>query len=144
MEVCKRNWTIQGYNHSMLDIYDIALLIPLSLLMMYWWRTSEQKQVAVAGARAYCKERNLQLLDETLVFKSHRLEKVSVLSALKALPGPVTGSTRTRPRRRLCRVYEFDYSEAGEDRHNGEIVLSGYRILRVILHSDVLEITNYH
>jgi len=127
----------------MFDIYDIALLIPLSLLMMYWWRTTEQKQVAVAGARAYCKERNLQLLDETLVFKGHRLEKASVYSTLKALPGPDTTKGSRRSRKRLCRVYEFDYSEEGEDRHNGEIVLSGYRILRVILHSDVLEITNY-
>ena len=128
----------------MFDIYDVALLIPLTLFLMYWWRTSEQKQVAVAGARTYCKERNLQLLDETLVFKAHRLEKMAVYSALKGLPGPDTGKVPgIRPRRRLCRVYEFDYSEGGEDRHIGEIILSGYRIVRVILQSDVLEITNY-
>jgi hypothetical protein len=109
----------------MLDIYELALLLPLSLLVIYWWRASEQKSVAVAGARAYCKERELQLLDETLVFSRFRLER------------------NLHGKRRLCRVYEFDYSRAGTDRQVGEIVLSGHSILRVILHSQVLEITEF-
>lgn len=109
----------------MLDIYDLTLLLPLLLLLMYWWRASEQKSVAVAAARTYCKERELQLLDETLLFKQLRLERDAL------------------GKRRLCRIYEFDYSHVGEDRHNGEIILSGYTVLRIILHSDVLEITDF-
>ena len=109
----------------MYDIYDLLMLFPLVLLLTYWWRSSEQKSVAVAAARAYCKDRNLQLLDETLLFKRFRIER------------------DYQRRRRLCRLYEFDYSAAGEDRQNGEIILSGYHVLRVILHSDVLEITEY-
>jgi hypothetical protein len=109
----------------MYDIYAIIKLLPLVLLAMYWWRSSEQKSVAVAGARSYCTERELQLLDETLVFSRFRLER------------------NLHGARSLCRVYEFDYSRAGTDREVGEIVLSGYRILRVILHSEVLEITEF-
>lgn len=109
----------------MLDIYDLTLLLPLLLLMMYWWRSSGQKSVAVAGARSYCRERNLQMLDETLVFRHFRWERDAM------------------GKRRLCRIYEFDYSQAGEDRHTGEIMLSAYTILRIILHSDVLEITDF-
>ena len=108
-----------------IDIYNIALMIPVIIGGMYWWRTVNQKEVAVAAARAYCKDRNLQFLDETLVFTRHRMESDS------------------RRRRRLCRIYEFDYSPQGIERETGEIILSGYRVLRVILHSDVLEITNY-
>jgi len=107
------------------DIYDIALLIPLILAIMYWWRTSGQKSVAVAAARAYCKDRSLQFLDETLVFTRYRIERDSLR------------------RRRLCRIYEFDYCPDGVNRLTGEIILRGYRVLRVILHSDVLEITDY-
>jgi len=110
----------------MYDIYDVMLLIPLTLLLVYWWRSSEQKSVAVTAARAYCKERNLQLLDETLLFKRWRLTRDD------------------HQRRRLCRLYEFDYSRNGEDRESGEIILCGYQVLRVILHSGVLEITEYH
>lgn len=109
----------------MYDIYDLALLLPTLMLLMYWWRTTEQKSVAVAAARTYCKDRNLQLLDETLVFRHFRLERDS------------------RNKRRVCRTYEFDYSQAGEDRHTGEIILSGFIILRIILHGDVLEITDF-
>jgi len=127
----------------MYSIYDVILLIPLGLLCFYWWRTSEQKRVAVAGARAYCKERELQLLDETLVFKQHRIEKENRRPISNALPSPNAAPVRLQPRKRLCRVYEFDYSRQGQDRHSGEIILSGYRIVRVILHSQVLEITNY-
>lgn len=109
----------------MYDIYTLIKLLPLPLLLMYWWRCSEQKTIAVNGARAYCKERQLQLLDETLVFSRFRLER------------------NLHGRRSLCRVYAFDYSRAGTDREIGEIVLDGYRILRVILHSEVLEITEF-
>ncbi|MEY4641680.1 MAG: hypothetical protein RLZZ227_1674 [Pseudomonadota bacterium] len=109
----------------MYDIYDIALLIPLTLVVMYWWRASGQRSVALIAARAYCKERNLQLLDESLVFTRYRIER------------------DTRRMRRLCRIYEFDYCPDGLERETGEIILSGYSVLRVILHSDALEITDY-
>ncbi|HWK53572.1 MAG TPA: DUF3301 domain-containing protein [Hyphomicrobiales bacterium] len=130
----------------MYDIYDLILCLPLVFLGVYWWRASEQKRIAVAGARAYCRERGLQLLDETLVFRHLRLERESRVAPARALPAPKPSKpslVRLGLRRQLCRVYEFDYSRAGEDRNSGEIVLSGYRILRVILHSEVLEITNY-
>ena len=109
----------------MLDIYELALTLPLLLMLAWWWRASEQKTIAVHGARAYCEERQLQLLDDTLVFSRYRIER------------------NLRGKRRLCRVYAFDYSRAGTDRQEGEIVLAGKRILRVILHSEVLEITEF-
>lgn len=108
-----------------IDIYDIVLLIPIILVLMYWWRSAGQKDVAVHAARVYCKERNLQFLDETLVFQRYRIERDS------------------RNQRRLCRIYEFDYCPDGVNRLTGEIILRGYRVLRVILHADVLEITDY-
>lgn len=109
----------------MYDIYDIALALPVLLLLAYWWVSSGQKSVAVAAARSYCRERNLQLLDETLVFYRFRFERDN------------------RNQRRLCRIYQFDYCLTGQDRHSGEIILSGYSVVRVILHSETLEITEY-
>jgi hypothetical protein len=109
----------------MYDIYDIALLIPVTLVCLYWWRASGQRAIAIVTARAYCKDRNLQLLDESLAFSRYRIERDA------------------RRKRRLCRIYEFDYSPDGLARETGEIILSGYSVLRVILHSDALEITDY-
>ena len=110
----------------MFDIYDLALGLPfLMLLVIYWWNSSDQKSVAVAAARAYCRERQLQLLDGTLAFHRFRLER------------------NDRDQRRLCRVYRFDYCQSGADRHTGELILNGYSVLRVILHGETLEITEY-
>ena len=109
----------------MVTIYDIMLLIPFVLAAMYWWHTSQQKSVAVTTARNYCRERNLQLLDDSLVFVKFRLER------------------NLHQQRSLCRIYEFDYSPDGNDRLTGQIVLTGFRVLRVILQSDVLDITQY-
>lgn len=109
----------------MLDIYELTLLLPLLLLAAWWWRSSGQHAIAMSGARAYCKERGLQLLDESLVFRNFRIDRPA------------------GRQRRLCRVYEFDYSRGGQDRESGLLVLSGHRILRIILDSDVLEITDY-
>jgi hypothetical protein len=127
----------------MYTLHDLLPLFILALLGGYWWRTSEQKRIAVVGARAYCKERGLQLLDETLVFKHHRIEKENRRPPTNALPPSSSELIHLHPSKLLCRVYEFDYSRGGQDRQSGEIILSGYRILRVILHSEVLEITNY-
>ena len=109
----------------MYDIYDLALVLPLILLLMYWWDSSGQKRAAIAAARSFCKQRQLQMLDETLAFRRFRIERDS------------------RNQRRLCRIYHFDYCRTGEDRHVGEIILSGYSVLRVILNSGTLEITEY-
>ncbi|MDH3441048.1 MAG: DUF3301 domain-containing protein [Gammaproteobacteria bacterium] len=109
----------------MYDIYDLWFVLPFLLLLMYWWGTSGQKSVAVAAARAYCTERKLQLLDQTLAFHRFGFERGS------------------QKQRRLCRIYQFDYCLTGADRHKGEIVLSGYAVLRVILHGGTVEITEY-
>jgi len=106
-------------------IYDLAIGLPVVTLLTYWWISSDQKKTAIAAARSYCTKRGLQLLDETLVSHRFRLERDS------------------RNRRRLCRIYQFDYCQTGTDRHSGEITLSGYSVLRVILDSAVLEITEF-
>ena len=109
----------------MYDIYDLILWSPLLMLVVYWWRSSEQKRIAIAAARAYCKERNLQLLDETLLFEKFSLDRS-------------WGKGRM-----LCRKYSFDYCLSGQDRHTGEIILHGYRVRRIILQTDVLDITEF-
>jgi hypothetical protein len=109
----------------MYEIEDLALTLLLLLLLMYWWGSGGHKIAAVKAARAYCADRGLQLLDDTLAFRSFRMQRNS------------------RNQRRLCRIYQFEYCFTGADRHLGEIVLCGYSVLRVILHGGALEITEY-
>ena len=109
----------------MYDIYDVITLLLIILVIIYWWRTSEQKSFALVNAKAYCKDREIQLLDETLVFKRFRLAKSPV------------------GKRHLCRAYEFDFCLDGEDRHKGEILISGFHLINIIVETGQLEITQY-
>lgn len=109
----------------MYTLTDIALLIPFILGAIYWWKSSQQKAIAVNAARSYCREHGFQFLDDSLVFKNFRLER------------------NLHQKRFLCRIYVFDYCPDGSSRKSGEIVLSGYHVLRVIVQSEVLEITQY-
>ncbi len=109
----------------MYDIYDVIIFFMLVLIIMYWWRTTEQKTFAIRTAKLYCDERDMQLLDQTLVFKKLQFKKNNG-HGLK-----------------LYRVYEFDFSNNGEDRYKGEIMLSGFNFVRVILEMDKLEISEF-
>lgn len=106
------------------SIYELISLLALILVLVYWWRSREQHRIALANARRYCEKRGIQLLDDTLVFRKYSLSK-------------------TRGRRYFSRIYSFDFCLDGEDRHKGEIVLAGLNVLRVMLETDQLEITEY-
>lgn len=108
----------------MYSLWDVILFFLFILLVAYWWRSSEQKTFAINQAKHYCQDRQLQLLDQTLQFKKLQFH-------------------RFKHQLKLCRVYEFDFSTNGQDRHQGEILLSGFNFVRVILALDELEITEY-
>ena len=109
----------------MISLSELCFFFILIGAVYYWWRSSEQHSVAVFNAKKYCQEREIQLLDDTLSFKKFSFTKAS------------------NNRKYFCRHYSFDFSLEGQDRHNGEIVLSGYSVIRVMLETEQLEITQY-
>ena len=109
----------------MISLTDLVLFFLLVLAVVYWWRGRETHTHALANARHYCQQRNIQLLDETLVFQKF------------------TFATAANGRRYFCRVYNFDFCPDVTDRYKGEIILRGNRVMRVVLESEDLEITEY-
>jgi hypothetical protein len=109
----------------MFDIYDLTFCFIGLLLIAYWWRISGQKTHALNRAKQHCEKSGLQFLDQTLVFIRHRIEKDA------------------RGKRHLCRFYEFDFSIEGEERRKGEIMLSGFYVIRIVLEKDYLEVTEF-
>ena len=109
----------------MISLYDLILLFGLVLIIVYWWRSSEQHANALVYARRYCEEKGLQLLDQTLAFKRFNFCKDN------------------KGRNRFCRIYEFDICLDGSDRYQGELQLSGNKIIRILLDTDQLEISQY-
>lgn len=109
----------------MYSLFDLCLFLLLPAGIYYWWRGQELHSVALRAARKYCREREIQLLDETLVFQKFAMTRAS------------------NNRRYFSRIYQFDYCPDGEERFEGEIILRGNRVLRIMLKGEQLEITEY-
>lgn len=114
-----------GYTCTMFSIYELCAFLLLVLVIIYWWRSREQHAVALTSARKYCQERDIQLLDDTLVFRKYSFAEAG------------------NKKKYFSRIYTFDFCMDGTDRHKGEIVLRGFSVIRVLLETEQLEITQY-
>ncbi len=83
----------------------IMLLIIIGWLFLDSLR-SQERAITICG-RA-CKERDVQLLDQTV-----SLHRVGIRWGTEGV--------------KLRRTYRFDYSDDGEDRHMGHLILIGIR-----------------
>ncbi|MBS0396426.1 MAG: DUF3301 domain-containing protein [Proteobacteria bacterium] len=90
-----------------LSATEFALLAVLATVLGLAWRASvDARALAFEAARDACVQAGVQLLDDTVVFRSWRLAR--------ARGGPA-----------LERTYLFDYSDDGSGRRHGFVVLRG-------------------
>jgi hypothetical protein len=91
-------------------LWELAA-IALGLAAAYLWMDSlRAREHAVAAGRAACARYGVQLLDETVAFTRLRLARDEV------------------GRLRLRRTYVFEFSETGDNRRHGAIVMLGARL----------------
>lgn len=98
-----------------MSLRSIFLTALVFLGVVYWLRARDLKQLALLYASNHCKSLDLALLDESVVLRSIK---------------PVRDS---RGKWCLSRTYQFDFTANGEDRYQGEISLSGKRVLCIKL-----------
>jgi len=96
-----------------MDVSEILAWMALAGAAWFWYDSSRAKEAAVAAAKRACASEDLQFLDDTV--------------ALVRLWPVREGDGRLR----LQRVYGFEYSDTGDNRIKGSIVLCGQRILTV-------------
>ena len=89
--------------------YVFGLLF-IAALAWFIWDGLKAREAAVAASRAACAAEQAMFLDDTVAVRSLR---------------PV----RTEGSLKLRRVYSFEYSVTGNDRHNGSIVLIGDQVI---------------
>jgi hypothetical protein len=77
------------------------------------WDSLRAREAAVAAGRNACSAEGFQFLDDTVAIESVR---------------PARDDTGTL---RLRRVYGFEYSESGDSRRKGAVVVLGARVLLV-------------
>lgn len=91
-----------------LEVFGILLLGGLAWL---WLDSLKAREAAIRAAREICRAEGLMLLDDTVA-----------ISSLK----PVRGADG---RLELQRAYDFEFSDTGNNRLKGGMVLRGHRVV---------------
>jgi Protein of unknown function (DUF3301) len=91
-------------------MWDVAALVLMAAAAVFWVDSLRARERAVAAGRAACARNGLQFLDETVAFARLRLGRDEA------------------GRLRLERVYVFEFSDTGNNRREGSIVVAGAEV----------------
>ena len=90
---------------------ELLGLLVIALIVWLIWDSLRAREAAVAASRAACEGEGYQFLDDTVA--------IETLWPARDASGHI----------RLRRVYGFEYSDTGDSRHKGSIVMLGAAVL---------------
>ena len=90
---------------------EVIGIILLGGLAWLWFNSLKAREAAVRAARAACAAEGLMLLDDTVA--------ISNLKPVRDDDGRLI----------LQRAYDFEYSDTGNNRLQGSVVLRGHRVI---------------
>ena len=90
---------------------EIALLLACAALVWLWLDSLKAREAAVLAARQACAIEGFMLLDDTVA--------IAALKLARNDDGHV----------QIQRAYNFEYSDTGNNRRNGSVVLLGRRVV---------------
>lgn len=99
----------------MIDLLDVLLLMLFATACAWLWRGHGIRERALQVARQHCTKFDVELLDGNVALR--RLSMVR----------------DTQGRRRLARIYDFEFTVTGEQRLHGSVQMFGQRPGRVEL-----------
>lgn len=94
-----------------MPILEVASLALLGTLGWFWLDSLRARDAAVAAARRACELEGLQFLDDTVSLAGLKLERDDDNVV------------------RFRRVYNFEYSDTGDNRRRGSVVMLGRRVV---------------
>jgi hypothetical protein len=94
-----------------MPVFEFAFLLALCALAWFWLDTVKAREVGRGAAKRVCHREGVQLLDDTVAFRSLRLARDD------------------NGRAALRRVYDFEYSADGNDRYRGSVMLLGREVV---------------
>ena len=94
-----------------MSFLELLSLMVLCLIGWLWLDGVKAREIGVQAARAACRREGVQLLDDTVASRSLRLARDD-------------GG-------RMClqRVYDFEFSDSGNDRLSGSVMLRGREVV---------------
>ena len=93
----------------------VPWLILAALVLLYWWHSGTYKGRALRLAESYCRQHELQLLDQSMVIRG--------LWPMRRDDGRLT----------LRRTYQFEFTSTGDQRYRGILVLVGLQLQSIEL-----------
>jgi len=98
-----------------MDIISLLMLLLLAALGWFWFNSLHALEIAMNAGRQTCSEANVQFLDDTVA-------NIGL------------GLARDRSGRRvLRRTYRFEFSETGNSRLEGRLILLGDKVESVTM-----------
>jgi hypothetical protein len=94
-------------------MFELISLIVFAALAWLWFDSLRARDAGIHAARMTCQAESLQLLDDTVAIASLRLARNEDGHAV------------------LRRVYQFEFSNTGDNRRSGSVVLLGHRVIVV-------------
>jgi hypothetical protein len=91
-------------------MWEVAAILLLVLALLFWVDSLRARERALAAGRSACARYGVQLLDETVAASALRLGR--------------DGEGRLRIRR----VFAFEFSDTGNNRRHGSIVILGAEV----------------
>jgi hypothetical protein len=91
--------------------FEITAILVCVAVAWLWMDSLKAREAAIRAAREACAQDNLLLLDATVSIVSVRLARDE------------------NGRVQLQRAYEFEYSDTGDNRRKGSVVLLGRRVI---------------
>lgn len=111
----------------MFPLTEILLLALFAALAWLWWDSMQAREAAVTAARNACAAENLLFLDDT----------VSIAS--------IKPARNAHGRLLLQRAYEFEFSDTGDNRIKGSVIMLGRRVLLLNINPPTLAtVTTLH
>ncbi len=108
----------------MIEIFFLILFVALSWL---WWDSMQAREAAVSAAKAACEAEGLLFLDDTVG-----------IASLKP-------ARNANGRLLLQRAYDFEFSDTGNNRVKGSVVMLGRRVMLLNLQSRAMAtVTTLH
>lgn len=90
---------------------ELILLALFAALAWLWWDSMQAREAAVAAARAACLAEGLLFLDDTV--------GIAAIKPARDADG----------RLQLQRAYDFEFSDTGDNRVKGGVVMLGRRVM---------------
>jgi hypothetical protein len=99
-------------------ISSIFFLILLSVMALFWFDTQRSQEVAKSICKQVCGQLHLQLLDDTIAIARIRFRRDD------------------QGRWSVQRVYQFEFSDGGNNRQQGTVIMRGRTL-------EILELPGY-